>query len=104
MISYFKRLVLVSLAVMFPLYAANAVQIIDFDGLASGTDVTDQYAGQGVLVENAQVFTFSQPGSSPPNAICGATNGVLDCRADPVADFFSLPVEAPDRPVREPCR
>lgn len=82
-----KLLAIMSFGLMLSYQSVHAVQVIDFDALASGTDVTNQFASQGVLFENAQVFTFAQPGSTPPNSICGATNGILDCLADVILTF-----------------
>lgn len=82
-----KLLTIIALGMASFFQSAHAVQIIDFDSLSAGTDVTSQYASQGILFQNAQVFGLVEPGSTPPNTICGATGGVVDCIADITLTF-----------------
>jgi hypothetical protein len=84
-----KRLVSVMLAAgaAFSLaMPAQAATTIDFDGLAAGDVVTNQFAGQGVTFSSeagSQIDVLAQNlGSSLPNFICSTS-----CTSDIFVDF-----------------
>jgi len=80
---------------MFAMAAPAHAAVIDFDSLANGTVVTNQFAGQGITFASAggeQILVTAQASyqSTPPNFICTGT-GTIDC-AGTVIFNFSTPV------------
>ena len=98
-----KMLAISALTYVAGSFAAHAV-VIDFDDLSADVAVTDQYAAQGILFDQAATFNFSQ--GSAPRAICGAPSGSgnancmndilitfvdpTDSLVDATTDFFSV--------------
>jgi len=70
---FLLRMALLLSLFVLPAHAAFALEVIDFDSLANRELVTDQFAGQGVIFEKAQVVRLSgdTPLTSSPNQICG---------------------------------
>jgi hypothetical protein len=72
---------------------ANTVTTINFDDLAAGTAVTNQYAGLGVTFSNALTWDLSSfAGVSPPIAISDTAGTFMPLPTSPVVATFSLPV------------
>ncbi len=72
--------------------AASAhANLVDFDNLADGTVVTNQYAAQDITFSSAggeQMLITTQPQyqSTPPNFICTGTSGI-DCMGTVIFSF-----------------
>jgi hypothetical protein len=79
--------VVAMLAVAAPAYA----NLINFDELADGTVVTNQYAAQDITFSSAngeQMLVTTQPQyqSTPPNFICTGTSAI-DCTGTVIFSF-----------------
>jgi MYXO-CTERM domain-containing protein len=69
---------------------ASAQTVIDFDTLAGGTVVTNQYPGVTFSSSAGnQNYAISRPGSAntAPNILCSGPVGGLDCLQDTYIDF-----------------
>lgn len=89
------KLHIVSIGMLFAVPAMAAAAVIDFDGLANGTVVTNQYA-EATFSSSAgsDNYAYSFSGAdTPPNILCtGPTGGGVDCIRDTYIDF-TLPVD-----------
>jgi hypothetical protein len=83
-------LVVLSTAFAFLSGAANAV-LIDFEGLANGTEITNQFAG--VTFSSTAGFTnyvTTQPGiGEGDNFLCSGAGGSINCVAETILSFLN---------------
>jgi hypothetical protein len=80
-----------SVAIVFGTASAAHATIINFDTLADGAIVTNQYSAQGITFSSAggeQILVTTQPlyQSTPPNFICTGTTSI-DCNGSVIFSF-----------------